>query len=459
MRNISLFIGILFFNIGLSFGASEVDFTLNKKTILSKDSLATAFADSLKKLRTGYDHLLLNWDDPHLLRDDLVSRPNFYKLITPATYYKAPLYEAINIDGWKPSFFWEEKDPYRMFNRVPDIEKSKRVDTWINRQLLYFYLTYPSLVSQNEEKIQGLKAIPKELSQKVDAKSEEVLKFAQEIPDAEVLEAKLLVLKPNFWKKSGNGFLQFTQTSLSDNWYKGGESTLALLAGLVLQMNYDDKQKIQWDNTIEWRLGLITSPSDTLHKYKVNNDVLRFSSKLGYRAVTNFYYTLSAEVKTQLFSNYASNSNKLLSSLLSPAELNVGIGMDYKYVKDKVCNLSVLINPLNYTLYSVWSNRVDPTRFNIPEGKMRASVVGSRAEAILKWRIMNSLMWESRFSYITNYQKSIGEWENTFSFAFNRFLSTKLFMLARFDDGASNKGKYGYFQYQELLSFGLNYVW
>jgi hypothetical protein len=170
-------------------------------------------------------------------------------------------------------------------------------------------------------------------------------------------EKDLLVIKPNFWTFGGNGYLQFSQNYISKNWYKGGESTKSLLSGFTWQANYDDRQRVQFENKIEWKLGFITAPSDTVHSYKANNDLLRLSSKLGYKAFSTWYYTLSAEFKTQFFSNYETNSDNLVSAFFSPAELNVGLGMDYKFVKDGVCNLSVLVNPINYTLYSVASDR------------------------------------------------------------------------------------------------------
>ena len=228
---------------------------------------------------------------------------------------------------------------------------------------------------------------------------------------------------------------------------------------MVLFANFNDKQRVQFENKLEWKLGFITAPSDTLHSYKANNDLFRLTSKFGLRAINHWYYTLSADFKTQFFSSYQTNTDNIVSAFFSPAELNVGLGMDFKYVKDAICNLSVLMNPFNYTLYTVLDDRVDPTKFNIKKGHKHESVFGSRFEANLKWKVFHPLIWESRLSYTTNYEKALAEWENTFTFVVNKYLSTKLFVHARFDDGVQRKEGDSYFQLQEILSFGLNYTW
>ena len=85
--------------------------------------------------------------------------------------------------------------------------------------------------------------------------------------------------------------------------------------------------------------------------------------------------------------------------------------------------------------------------------------MGSRLEATVSWIIIKNLLWESRFSYTTNYEKVLSEWENTFTFTFNKYFSTKLFVHTRFDDSVVRDPDKSYFQLQELLSLGFNYTW
>lgn len=418
-----------------------------------------AFNRLIRNYRRYYAEWEDRWDDIYLISEGGRCDPDFYKLVMPATYYRAPIEQSMSIEGWTPVLPYMKND-YREKKMIPlaDLEKSKRIDRYVNRSLLDFYVSYPGLVKQNETVLERFDLIPSELLKQKERK-EKMREMVHRDSLRRVEEQDLLVIKPNFWKFGGDSFLQFSQNYISSNWHKGGESTKSMLSGFTWTANYDDRQRVQFENRIEWKLGFVTAPSDTVHTYKANNDLFRLSSKFGYRAINTWYYTLSAEFKTQFFSNYATNSDNLVSAFFSPAELNIGLGMDYKYVKEDKCNLSVLINPVNYTLYSVSNNRVDPTRFNIKEGHKHESVWGSRLEATLMWKIFSGFTWESRFSYTTNYEKVLSEWENTFTFAFNRYLSTKVFVHGRFDDGVPRVEGKGYLQLQELFSFGLNYTW
>lgn len=421
------------------------------------------FQAFLYNFRQDYQIMLNRWDDIFLPEAPswIRSNPDFYKLIVPATYYSEPITQAFSIEDWKPVIpFIKESAIKDSVFQVPNLMHSADINKGINKQLLAFYLQYPGLVHKNESDLKGIEPLSDKMKIRKPKKEKVFYLIGAASQAGQVREKDLLVMKPNFWNISGNGYAQFSQNYISDNWYKGGESTVSLLSGAVLQFNYDDKQKIQFENKLEWKLGFISAPSDTVHQYKTSEDLLRLSSKFGYKAITNWYYTISAEFKTQFFSNYETNSDKMVSSLLSPSELNIGIGMDYKYTKDAICNLSVLINPFNYTRYSIASDRVDPTKFNIEAGKKSKNQLGSRLEATLKWIIITNLTWDSRFSYTTNYEKVLSEWENTFTFAFNKYFSTKLFVHTRFDDSVSKEEPDdSYFQLQELLSFGVSYTW
>jgi hypothetical protein len=273
-------------------------------------------------------------------------------------------------------------------------------------------------------------------------------------------DAEVVVFKPNFWKKSAAASIQFSQYSISDNWYQGGESTNSLLSEAKLTANYDDRQRVQFENSLEIKIGFITAPSDTMHTYRTNADLFRLNSKLGVRAIKNLYYTVAAEFKTQFFPNYKTNTNDLVSSFLTPAQLDVSVGMDYK-LNGKNYNLSLMGAPFSYTfVYLKNDSIINPSSFNVKPGRTTASLYGSKITANLNWKILPNLTYVSKLDYFTTYKSVIVSWENTFEFKFNRYLSTKIFLHPRFDDGVTLKEEDDtYFQFKEMLTFGLSYTW
>ncbi len=427
-----------------------------------------AFRDSLNELSASYFAYYRMWNDltipaPRHLRQN----PAYYKLFVPTTFYRAPFEQAFAIQ-WQPgqrlsnaadSLYAGRRDSIRLYEPA-NVETYAKADRWINHLLKDIYLEQPDMVVQNEDDIAGLRPLEGGDIVRV-PKKEQILDYLQpEKATTSVEKDEIVVLKPNFWKKSFYSSLHFTQNYISDNWAQGGESTNALVSEIRMDANYDDRQRVQFDNRLEIKLGFTTAPSDTVHKYKTNADLLRFSSKLGVKAFKNWYYTLGAEFRTQFFGNYRTNSDDLISSFLSPAQLDVTLGMDFKLNK-KNLSLSLLGSPLAYNFIYIGNDKiVNPGSFNVKAGESTANLFGSKFEGNINWKILPVLTWISKFTYFTTYDKVIANWENTFEFKVNRYLSTKVFLHNRFDDGVKlTEDNDSYFQMKEMLTFGLSYSW
>lgn len=435
----------------------------------SKSQVVQAFSDSLAELSASYFAYIRMWDDlsspgPRRVRPN----PAFYKLFVLPTYYEGPIREVLELK-WTPdthimtatdSLYAVKRDSVQLYE-LPDLQTLAAADRWVNNILRNYYLQHPERLVNNEFYLADLKPLEDDMIVKQPRK-EKIKNFLRPETPVDNLSAEgdLVVVRPNFWTHKGNGYMQFTQNYISDNWYKGGESTNAMLAGLALEANFDDRQRLEFENKLELKLGFITAPSDTVHKYKTNADLFRLNSKLGVKAFKNWYYTLAAEFKTQFFGNYRTNTNDLISAFLSPAQLDVTLGMDFKQNK-KNYSLSLLTSPLAYSLtYINNDDIVDPGAFNVEQGHRTAHLFGSKFTGNLTWKIIPSVVWESKLEYFTTYDKVIASWENTFNFVLNRYLSTKLFVHARYDDGVTlTEDNKSYFQLQELLSLGLNYTW
>lgn len=388
-----------------------------------------------------------------------VDDPYYYQLYTPLAYYNAPI-ENISGMRWEMQLLdtinplTEKLLPY---DRRP-FTKARRSQEQVSRILLKLYVDHPELVVTTEDQIMSRQVYRDDIEVKISPKATILGLFRPEKMEETVVEAKPIIHKPNFWHKGGSGSLQMTQNYISKNWYKGGESTNSLLANIQYFTNYNDKEKIQFENLFEIKIGFNTVPSDTVREYRINTDVLRLYSKLGIQAANRWYYTISGEFNTQFFRNYKANSDDVVSAFLSPANLIFSVGMDYK-LKTRRLNLSVFLSPGAYNLRYVSSDKVDVTAFGLDKGDKVLHDVGSKIQSTLSWKITPSIVLDSRFYYFTNYEKVEAEWENTFNFVLNKYLSTKLFVHARFDDGAKRVEDRSYFQLKELLSFGINYAW
>jgi hypothetical protein len=432
-----------------------------------------AFSDSLAQLRTDFNTSLRLWDDIYAPAPPIRLSGDYYRYFVPATYYESVPLQAFSFD-------WNHDAYDRAFGKVDSVQLARPVEVdslacpvsmnlqktersqSVNRTLMAYYLAHPGSVKGNELNYADLKVIDDKAQ--TDTRAQRVKNYME--TSAPVKKSNvdtdnaLVVQRPNFWTKKGNAYLQFSQNHISDNWYKGGESTNSLLSGLVLEANFDDKQRLEFENKFEAKLGFITAPSDTVHSYKTNADLLRFTSKLGVKAFKNWYYTVSAEFKTQFFANYTTNTDNLISNFLSPMEFDLTLGMDYKLNK-KNLTLSLLTSPLAYSYIGINDhNIVDPTAFNVEEGKYSANLFGSKFVGNMAWTIVKNVKWESKLEYFTTYDTSIANWENTFDLALSRYLSTKIFVHLRYDDGvAISDANSSHFQLQEMLTFGFNYTW
>lgn len=268
-------------------------------------------------------------------------------------------------------------------------------------------------------------------------------------------------VKVHNWLHSFVGSLQGTQAYISNNWYQGGENNLNLLADVQWDCNLNQKLHPNWlfNNTLHYKLGVATAKGDTLRNYSINEDNFQLSSQVGYKAVKNWYYSATLFFKTQLLNSYVTNSKTLAASLLSSGELNLGLGMTYNY-KDQegYKTLTLSIAPLSYNMKICRDiEKIDPTKFGIEAGHHFKHSFGSTVEMKFEWKITPSINWKTRLYAFTDYKYVQGDWENTLVFYVNSFLSTQIFTHLRYDKSRPWNQDWRYWQFKEILSFGLTY--
>ena len=285
-----------------------------------------------------------------------------------------------------------------------------------------------------------------------------------------------------YWTSNFESTMQFSQNYISPNWSAGGDPNFNMNTRQYFKYDYN-KDKVQVTNELEFKLNMNTLPdkTDSIHSYKINDQILRLHTLFGYKAFNKWYYTVDISFNTQVVTNYAQNSETKLSAFLAPMTFNTGIGMKYELTKTltKVRHRNIKLNvnmaPFSYNyMYSTQKGTdMDLKRHGFKEKDNAAelpddvnkyrnsqSQIGSKLEANMTFNINRNVSWTSRFYYFTDYHRITGEFENTFNLQISRFFSTRINLHLRYDDGvAKNEDFDSYLQINELLSFGFNYKW
>ena len=389
------------------------------------------YVDSIKVLRHQLDSVNKLNDS---LRQETVDA-RYYRLFAPTTFYHSGANKALSLNP----------------------ETGDEVTDAVDAAMMHVYLNRPDLVQNTETQLQKTGSVREDVNQEV-KQDVELVDQTVPLPDeSEVVPMGIVVTKPNFWSFKGDGFLQFLQNYVTNNWYKGGESNYSAVGAVTLEMNYNDKDKYLFENKLEMKLGFQTSRSDTVHKFKTNNDVLRLTSKLGMQASKKWYYSLQLLAYTQFAKGLKVNDEFVYSDFFSPFDLNIGLGMEYKVntLNGKLTgNLNFL--PIAYNLRYVGRRTLFDA--NGTDGKHTMHEFGAQFTGDLQWKIVDQITWKSRLYAYTSYKRALVEWENQIEFKVTKYISANLFLYPRFDDSSVRDDDHGYWQFMEYSSLGLSYT-
>jgi hypothetical protein len=273
-----------------------------------------------------------------------------------------------------------------------------------------------------------------------------------------------------YWRSAFESAIQFSQNYVSPNWHKGGSSNLNIFTKNYLKYDYN-RDRVQLTNELEIKASVYNAPNDTLHGYKIGDDLFRIHSNFGFKAFTKWYYTVDAEFKTQMFSNFQENTLVKQAALLSPFAINIGVGMKYDLSKafkerHRKLKLSANLAPFSFTYMQSVNADIDLGRHGFKKNagsdqyNNTLSRFGSTLRVDMTMDFNRNVSWQSRVYYFSTYEFAQCEFENTLVLALTRHFSTRIYAHLRFDDSVTKKPDFdSYFQLNELLSFGFNYKW
>ena len=271
-----------------------------------------------------------------------------------------------------------------------------------------------------------------------------------------------------YWLSSFSADIKFSQNRTSANWYKGEINNINIYTNTTTSYNYS-RDKVSLSNTLTTTFTINNAPSDTLRKYTIGSDELRFRSNFGLKAIRNWNYSSSGEFITSMGYKYITNTHTKNSAFLSPFTINFGIGMTFnpkpKFKnKDRSLDLSLSLEPFSFKYMYSKDRSINLGAF-FPKGEDGnydhiLRTFGSTVTMNKTTKFNKNITWFSRVYYFTNYERVIGEFENKLDIALSRFFSTTFYIYLRYDDGVTKKeATNSYLQINEMFSFGFSYKW
>ncbi len=439
---------LFLFSLSLTVSAQSDD-TLTVIQPTRCDTLLTVYAARLDSLKNARQQAELR---ATVGRNTVAFNPYMYRLLTPGTMYNSALRHTMGLN-WQPGM-----KAGAQYGPWPD---NRMLLESTDAHLAQMYVSHPELFQYTDAEIQQQSRLREEIKQPIQADSK-LTEMAVPVDlgndVAEPVEVK--AHRPNFWKISGNGSLQFQQNYVSDNWYQGGEGNYAAQAQFTIEANYDNKKKLQWNNRLEMKMNMQTS-NDTVHNPRVTSSQLRATSRIGYKAAKSWNYTGEATANTQIFKNFHTNSHDYNSGFAAPLYFQLSVGMEYKFASKKgKFSGTLYLAPLAYDMTYVADGKAHLRgNYGIKEGENAKHTFGSTVKWEYNWDIVKNVRWNCKLYYFTNYEYVRVQWENKFSFTINKYLNANFFVYPRFDDSSKNFKSEGgsYWMLQEWLSLGLSY--
>ncbi|MDA9819596.1 DUF3078 domain-containing protein [Salibacteraceae bacterium] len=280
------------------------------------------------------------------------------------------------------------------------------------------------------------------------------------------------------WTKGGVGSINFNQVSLN-NWAAGGNSSISGAGLLNAFANYE-KEKVSWDNNIVLAYGLIRQEKQPVIK---SDDRIEIVSKAGKTANKKWSYTGLFSFRTQFapgFDDPVSPTRATISDFLSPAYMQLALGMEYKPNK----KLSAFISPLankttivtNQTLANAGAFGVEAAEYDalgnlVTEGLNARYEVGGYLKFMYQDDIMKNVTFQTKVDLFSNYLNNPENidvnWEALLAFKVNKFITASIATHLIYDDDiligvdtnddgiVDGMGKRT--QFKEVLSIGFSY--
>jgi len=263
------------------------------------------------------------------------------------------------------------------------------------------------------------------------ANPEEIMVDYKDVSIIKIPKKKLPKAPAHYWTTNGKIVFQLNQWAFS-NWAKGGDNRLTFLMDTKGSAKYV-KGKLSWKSSYWYRFGLLKSAGHDLYK---NVDLLKMKTEFRHKAFKKLSYSALGHFDSQLFSGYKSPGDSLPNSkFMSPATINIGVGMVYVPHKNFSINLSPVSGKFTFVMDTITVNK---KRYGLKEGQRVKGEPGATLNVNYKrflWKNINMKTELRLFSnYVNNPEKIDVDWTTQFSLKVNKYVSTTLFFYLKYDD-------------------------
>lgn len=248
----------------------------------------------------------------------------------------------------------------------------------------------------------------------------------------------LIVEMSPIWEFEGAESLSFSQNAVGTYWQAGGLNSVATRASIKLGAKYK-RGKRNWDTDLDIDYGVVKNGK---YKWIKNEDQVNLSSKYGYKFTDNLLLTALLDVKSQIHNTYKvtkeGSRGDLAAGFLSPAFINLGSGIDYKYKK---AGLSVYYSPLNSKITIVKDTSLLSAYLPAElasEGQTSRYELGSYLNVKYKKEILKNVTLQTKADFFTNHLKNFGSidvnWETLMAFKVNKYLTANILTHLIYDE-------------------------
>lgn len=256
--------------------------------------------------------------------------------------------------------------------------------------------------------------------------------------------------------------ISLTQASF-DNWAAGGNNSISARAFLHIEHTYTNERSFNVHSVFEGAVSIVQSDG----KFQKSEDYWNLNIKPNWKIAPKWELSGDFQVKSQFASTFrplTDSTSLLVSSLMSPGDLNASAGITYVPPKKKI---NIYLAPLSGNLKMVLNDELsEKGSFGLEPGQKFKPGFGMLFRLIFSTKFAkDKLEYWTKVESFWNYDSDPTVWwENKLNFKITNLLGLNFYLLAKYNrteapprikEGGSNF--FDYWQINQSLGLALRF--